>query len=275
MTDPTVVSRMALDGMRVAISASESADLGRLGLSEFHCRLVIAEVARGLMLAGATVLYGGNITASGYSSILIDEVQRHGGYRRVLELVVPESEYSKHTTEKLEEIDARLSEAGTLRLVDASGSQVEARNVLARPMRKAKREASLTAMRRYIAQNSDASVLIGGKLSNYQGREPGVIEEARLCLEEGNVLLAAGGFGGAAAAVSNALEPGPREWQPSDYPEGAVETAVMEAIDRLVEASDGKFDSGSHAEHRRVLATSHRPADIAWSVVSLLSAQGV
>jgi hypothetical protein len=52
MSEPTLISRDALSGKKVALSVSESADLARLGLTEQHCRLVVAEVGRAIMLAG-------------------------------------------------------------------------------------------------------------------------------------------------------------------------------------------------------------------------------
>lgn len=76
--EPSIIERNALVGHRIAVSVSESADLARLGLTEYHCRLVVAEVARAIMLAGGIVVYGGNLSASGYTRILIHEAQRFG-----------------------------------------------------------------------------------------------------------------------------------------------------------------------------------------------------
>ena len=71
MSEPTLISRDALSGKKVALSVSESADLARLGLTEQHCRLVVAEVGRAIMLAGGTVVYGGHLNPGGYTEILI------------------------------------------------------------------------------------------------------------------------------------------------------------------------------------------------------------
>ena len=70
MSEPTLISRDALSGQKVALSVSESADLSRLGLTEQHCRLVVAEVGRAIMLAGGTVVYGGHLNPGGYTEIL-------------------------------------------------------------------------------------------------------------------------------------------------------------------------------------------------------------
>lgn len=273
MSDPSVLRAGALSGRRVALSASESADLTRLGLSEFHCRLAVAEIGRALMIAGATVVYGGNLERTSYTDILIDEAQRFAGRRGVLELVLPESVYGPLAPAELLEARARLGEIGKLVLVRSDGM-----NQQLREHRTARREdievaASLTAMRSYVASNTDARILVGGRLTGYQGAEPGVIEEARMTLESGGLLLVAGGFGGAAAAVAGALGGYLEEdWSTFDFPLSRNSPEVTLALSRLSESTpvQGQMTPEQAGLHR-TLAVSHRPADIAASVVQLLS----
>jgi hypothetical protein len=68
--------------------------------------------------------------------------------------------------------------------------------------------ADLTAMRRQMTEQADIRVVIGGALRpGDPGTRlaPGVIEEAFLALDAGTPLLIAGGFGGAAALMADAL----------------------------------------------------------------------
>lgn len=273
MTDPTVVPHNALSGRRVSLSASESDDLGRLGLSEWHCRLVIAELGRALMLAGATVMYGGRLGADTYTEILIDEAQRFGGRRRTLELAVPESEYAKLSTNELREADARLGEFGRLILIRASGEPESINAFDRRPVAPVDNAVALTAARTYVADTSDARVLVGGRLTGYAGREPGVIEEARLTAERSKPVLAAAGYGGAAAAVSNALEfGGATDWQPSSFPAHADDANVVSALSHLRAAVVDSDGLEVDRELLRILTVSHRPADIASTAVRILYA---
>jgi hypothetical protein len=124
MSEPTLISRDALSGKKVALSVSESADLSRLGLTEQHCRLVVAEVGRAIMLAGGTVVYGGRLNPGGYTEILIEEAQRFSSGRPALEITLAESEYRKLTAEELMAADRNLGDIGRLTLVSESRKTV-------------------------------------------------------------------------------------------------------------------------------------------------------
>lgn len=274
MTDPSVVPHNALIARRIALSASESDDLRRLGLSEWHCRLVIAELGRALMLAGATVIYGGRLGADTYTEILIDEAQRFGGRRRTLELAIPESEYARLSTSQLRKADARLGEFGRLILIRASGKPESISAFDRRLVAPVDTALALTAARTHVADTCDARVLIGGRLSGYSGIEPGVIEEARLTAERNKPVLAAAGYGGAAAAVSNVLaRGGATDWQPSSFPAHADHAEVVASLANL-RAAVVDLEAPEVVDHEllRLLTVSHRPADIASTVVRILHA---
>lgn len=63
----------------------------------------------------------------------------------------------------------------------------------------------LTAMRNSITAQSQARLVIGGKLTGFAGLVPGVVEEAWMSSVEKQPLYVVGGFGGAARAVSDQL----------------------------------------------------------------------
>lgn len=48
-------------------------------------------------------------------------------------------------------------------------------------------------MREHVASETRACLVVGGRLAGYVGAEPGVIDEARLTIQAGRLLLAAGG----------------------------------------------------------------------------------
>ena len=273
MSDPTVVGRDALAGARVALSVSASGDLSRLGLSEKHCELVVAEVVRSIILAGGTVVYGGRLKPEGYTRILLEEAGRYHNNRVAVELCVPESEYRKLDAGELERIDQRLGVAGRLVLVAASGAAVSLGNALdgeadLDPAR------GLTSMRTLISQSTDARVVVGGKLVDFAGVEPGLIEEARMSASFGKPVYLAGGYGGAGAALAKFLHPDDfADWAPSDFPVHGDDRAVAEALQRFeLEHRSNQVELGFDENARRQLASSHRPADIATLVVRGLAA---
>lgn len=272
MTGPSLVSPDALAGRRIAISVSDSADLERLGLSPKHCQLVVAEVGRAIMLAGGTVVYGGNLRPGGFTYTLIEEALRFSDGRQTLEITLAESEHRKLDESELLKVDRSLGDIGRLTLLTRAGEPVSRSGALAAggdddP------PAALTAMRQYVTNTTTARLIVGGRLTGYSGREPGVIEEARLTIQAGYPLFAAGGYGGAAAAVAHRLRPHYFDsWAPEGYPMHADDAAVCAALDTL-EATfrdadpETEFDEGL----LRTLTISHRPADIASATVRLLS----
>jgi hypothetical protein len=96
------------------------------------------------------------------------------------------------------------------------------------------RARDLTAMRELMAAEADARVLLGGRIAGQQGRWPGIVEEAYLALRAGQPLYVAGGLGGAAARVAEALR--------GSWPEvltDAFQRSHTEAAARLIEAGPG------------------------------------
>ena len=273
MTDPTLVPTDALTGVRVALSVSDSADLTRLGLTEAHCRLVVAEVARAVVLAGGTIVYGGRLRPAGYTQVIMEEVHRYGDDRQAFEIYVPAPEYRDIPLEDLARIDARLGTSGALKLVSETGQArtvPDLRNEPAKPV--APEAGALTAMRRLVSESTDARIAVGGKLSGYGGSEPGVVEEARLTLEASRALYVAGGYGGAAAAIARVLDFDSFAWAPQGFPDGAESEKVGAALARIKSAYETRnVDDGLTAEERRLLAVSHRPANIATLAVLGLS----
>jgi hypothetical protein len=270
VTDPTLIPRNSLAGVRVGLSVSDSADLGALGLSIKHCEFVVAEITRGILLAGGTVVYGGRLEPEGYTRILLDEIQRFQEDTASIEIVLAESEFRKMEIAKLDRVAQRLGTLGRLRFVLANGDEVKLANI-SRTRPEQGVATALTAMRRFVAKETHARVIVGGKLAGYQGSEPGLIEEARLSLEAGGHVYAAGGYGGAAALIAKARSRDQFAWAPENFPRGYENEDVQAALNRLVRVDGGIDGDGLDAADRAVLNASHRPADIASTVVRGLS----
>lgn len=272
MTEPILVAPDSLSGVRVGLSVSGSADLGRLGLTEAHLGLVVVEIARAIILAGGTVVYGGRLRPAGFTEVIMQEVRRFGDERQALEIYVPETEYRNIATGDLRAIDSRLGTSGALHLVSALGEVVPISRLQTRPQPTASDAEALTAMRQCVTEVTDARIAVGGMLEGYGGKEPGVVEEARLTLEASKSLYLAGGYGGAAAAAARTLDFENFDWVPFDFPEGATSIPVKTALSRLTAAFEASASKdGLTSEERQVLAVSHRPANIATLLVVGLS----
>lgn len=270
MSEPEVIGSRVLAGTRIALSVSESADLMRLGLSEAHCELAIAELAQAIFIAGGTIVYGGQLVGRSFTDVLLDELRRYRSDRDALILCVPETEHRKLSDAELVRRYNELHLSADLICLDAGGQPIDVHK------RKSSSETTevataLSAMRRYVTANTDARVLVGGKLAGYQGSMPGVIEEAIMSVEARQPLYVAGGFGGAALAASQRMHD-LSTWVPADLPrdiEGAADalTQLRDAIVNTGHVPDG-LDEYQHAQ----LAATHRPGDIASLTVTGLSA---
>lgn len=60
-------------------------------------------------------------------------------------------------------------------------------------------------MREKMSLETDARLLLGGRLTGYKGKYPGLIEEAYICLHDEKPLYLIGGFGGCPKAVIEAI----------------------------------------------------------------------
>jgi hypothetical protein len=253
-----------LDGITVGLSVSESADLPRLGLSARHCELAVAELARAILIAGGSIVYGGRLGPGTFTEILLDEVARYGDARHALTICLADSEHRKLPDDELREQRTRLSMSAEIACLDGQGNPINRPHDPLPPA--AKPAEALSGMRRHITALCDARVVVGGRLTGYQGAMPGVVEEAILSLRAKQRLYVAGGFGGAAAAIARTLGYETYAWAPVDFPAGAQ--AATDALVAIGAASaEGLANDGLSPDERAQLATTHRPGDVASVVV--------
>jgi len=131
---------------------------------------------------------------------------------------------------------------------------------------------SLTAMRQSMNDAVSARVLLGGKLAGAAGKYPGVIEEAYLAMRARKPVYLVGSFGGAAAAVVDAVLGSPGDiFNPSAKTARPTTTATTTDPDapdlpaladyfRSVGAKGlAKTNGLSEQENRRLFRTPHVP----------------
>jgi hypothetical protein len=267
MKEPQTVPENALRGMTVALSVSDSADLHRLGLTNDHYDMAVAELARAVFLAGGSIIYGGRIQPEGFTQVLLEEVQRYSDRREALVIYVPASEHKDVPTAELEAIDNRLGRSARLVLLGPDGQQFDPKQLESIPSIEVEftARAALTSMRQVVTELSDARVVVGGKLLDFQGRMPGILEEALLTVTSGKPLYVAGGFGGASAAIAHSLGHDDLCWAPSDFPLGAQDALVAQALADLTRAAAQSkvVDTGLDDAQRSQLASTHRTGEMA------------
>lgn len=194
----------------VGLSASESDDLYKLGLSELHLKDIIIEINRYLLASGASIVYGGDLRASGLTEVLISLVASYS---------FPNQDQDSRLRSYLAfPISLNLTRSVEAEYVDRiKFHRVEPPDDLAIPDRTAFVPPvgtsnlyiwarSLTKMREEMEESCDARVFIGGRSVNYKGRAPGVLEEILTSCRKGTPMYLVGGFGGAVSSVVDHLE---------------------------------------------------------------------
>ena len=203
-----------LDQRAIAISISESVDMPALGLTDEHLRDAMAEIARHLLALGARLVYGGDLRQHGFSELLFELVARH---RRdsdesvnpigVTNYLAWPVHILMHIAE-IEEAANDLSDSEELVCLRLDGTRmplVERRQCGSHQPTKVEWEDGLTAMRRTILEDTDARVVLGGRVDNYKGVMPGIAEEALLSLQSEQPLYLMGGFGGCARDIAETI----------------------------------------------------------------------
>ena len=195
----------------IALSISESPDMAAFGLGAGHLRHAMAELALFLLSCGKRLVYGGDLRSQGFTELLFQLVLR---YRRVEDhsaRVVDYLAWPVHIRMKADELASRAREIGTfaqLVLLRKHGEVLTMQDRQALPSHEpddVEWAMGLTAMRQTMRSYSDARIALGGRVEGYKGRMPGIAEEVLLSLESQQPVFLAGGFGGCARGIAEAL----------------------------------------------------------------------
>jgi hypothetical protein len=213
---PATLDRLSLNGMHVALSISESDDLDHFGVSRLHLVSTMIEVARHALCHGAVIAYGGDLR----------ERRQYGFTRQLFELVRAYDDLGRPRLERIQNflayhIAAELPKDEESRLIElatflkplpkhlAERFQLEpgTRQTILddTPEHRYIRARCLTAMREAMCQDTDARIMIGGRLTGHQGKYPGLLEEAYLTFCAAKPLYLLGGFGGCARLLVVAI----------------------------------------------------------------------
>jgi hypothetical protein len=217
----------------IALSMSESSDVGKWGLDELHQTQTMLELSRHLLIRGASLAYGGHLGDAGYTTKLFELVRSHNQ-----EGAAPFQRIINHygwplpalTTAQL----AQLKSVSTIVRIprpddvnDSLHTDLVAEPGFFRGDTSAVHRYAwcrgMTEMRRYQADRSRSNVIariaLGGTFEKtmkaapdgsiqetwYFGRMPGVLEEILLSIQAGQPVFLIGAFGGATKMVIDLL----------------------------------------------------------------------
>jgi hypothetical protein len=259
-----------LTGKTIGLSIGKSPDLDRLGLDPIHVEDALVELARYLLECGATLAFGGDLRPGGFTEILRDLVwiydasdstsTRLRGY-----LAWPiHQDRAKKDPAYLDWMDPK--NRTEFRFIPRPPDQAQSR---AEPPRDRSPEnllvwsRCLTSMRETMNAETDARILLGGRVTGYMGRYPGVAEEALLAKRSGKPLYLCGGFGGYTRAVVDAILGRPTAPMTETYQ--YADSGYHQMVDRLNASQVG--DPVNYAELMSEFAT--------WKVFGLAAMNGL
>ena len=223
----------------VGISISESPDMRFFGFTDGHLKDAMAGFAIYLLSSGATLAYGGDLRNRGFTRLIFDLVLR---YRPGQEAVANYLAWPVHATMKTEdirELDGALQGFARLILVALDGSPMpckQHRTISPKDVDDRKWCVGLTAMRELMCAQTDARIVLGGKLEGYKGTMPGVAEEVLMALATKQPVFLIGGFGGCTRAIAETLGladrwAGSRDtWQGREQFEGRTQTDLNNGL---------------------------------------------
>jgi SLOG cluster2 len=265
-----------LQGVRLGISVSESADLGQLGLGEIHLKLALAEATRAMLISGGRVVYGGHLDPGGYTSFLWAEMEKYSRRDKPLVVCLPWSEHRRVPLADLVVAVEELGLYGEIVYLGPDGAPVEMgfeRGEVAEPVEAGEeRSRALTAAREYLSDQTDARLLLGGKRTGYQGRYPGILEEALISIRRRRPIFLAGGFGGVTMNVARALGLDPAHNLAHVGIEPEPTRGLLQGLRAIADAASRSgwraVDNGLDTAENLRLAATHRPSEVA-SLVAL------
>ncbi|HNP96116.1 MAG TPA: TIR domain-containing protein [Cyclobacteriaceae bacterium] len=203
-----------LSNKRVGISISEvlSVEFSDHHIHADHLVRLAQDIARHLLARSATVIYGGDLRPSGFTEFILDEARilkdrlgetvPHVVNYLAWPLYVSDTDVTAwraryhHVMETIEceipgDVADSLDKETFLQPNTCQNSYIWSR--------------CLTEMRKKSISSSTARICSGGKLADYKGKMPGVLEEIILTINEQKPIFLLGGFGGVVGEVSKLI----------------------------------------------------------------------
>jgi hypothetical protein len=210
-----------------------------LGLSEEHLRDAMAEVARHLLAMGARLVYGGDLRQRGFTELLFELVARHHRDADVGDGRLSVANYLAwpvHRTmqpEAIQIVAENHKGLAELHFLDDQGRDLSTEHleVVSSLITDEDWSAGLTAMRHVLTGACHARILLGGRVTEFKGRMPGIAEEALCSITAKQPLFILGGFGGCARDIAEELGlVAPHQIQTAAWAERAQFSGMTQAV---------------------------------------------
>jgi SLOG-like protein len=218
-----MIKALPLTGLRVGLSVSESDDLKERGFTAAGMNRLTVRLSSALLAKGATLAFGHDWRQAGIMEAVCRGALDAFGYpwdeesRPLVLNLVPWPNKTEVRQEVLTRMPGVLAirEGGLPAELEEEARQRE--DAKTDPYFRAR---GLTHLRRRLAEETGARICLGGKERLFQGRYPGILEEALFTLEAGRPLYLVGLLGGAALHLGRGIldgEPPPKGFGKAPY----------------------------------------------------------
>ena len=195
----------------VAISVSDSPDLPLLGMGDRHLHRAMNGLATYLLSYGYHLAYGGDLRRGGFTEELFEIASRYDPQSVGAEPAPAVTDYlawpvwTAIPRHELRELSDRLAGIARIVYLSRDGAELDRLRYPSSPAEPPQVASALTAMRVTMVHDADARIVLGGRVAGYQGRMPGIAEEALMSLQHHKPLYVLGGFGGCARDIAYAM----------------------------------------------------------------------
>lgn len=198
---------------KIAISISESEDIEEYGADVTLLNDMIIELSRHILVAGGKLLYGGDLREQGFTELFKDLSCQYGHSEKSDSNTTYFTNYfawpihlNLSTENKLDYKYSRVN----LQIVECPQEcPPDLANTFVPPNDTGNLylwAKSLTKMRGAVCKKANAYIVLGGRLSGFKGKYPGIFEEFLIAQRNDKPIFLLGGFGGTSKALVDILE---------------------------------------------------------------------
>ena len=204
-----------LKNKQIAISISEPEDIQSFGGGDALIRDITIEISRHILIAGAKLVYGGDLRSQGFTELFRDLSCQYGQLEKSDNTTKYFTNYfawpiSLNLTE-VQKVELKYSRVDT-KIVEAPDEcpidKIQEFLSPTTPENNFLWEKSLTKMREQMESNVNARIILGGRTSRFKGKYPGIIEEFIISRKHNHPIYLLGGFGGASKVIADIIEGG-------------------------------------------------------------------
>lgn len=246
--------RTVFESINVGISISEPNDAAIIGknLPRDQLTRLAQDVARHILARSGQLHYGGGLRPSGFTEFILDEAVALSN-RQISDTIFVHNHLAWPLYQDGEELKRWIANYGDILRTECvpipedvigsvdvsqflSPKDTESQYVWSR---------CLTEMRMALTKELDAQVCVGGRLSGYKGKLPGVLEEIILAIKNNLPTYVLGAFGGVASEFANFLST-------QNFPDAFTEAWQVDVNQGYGELQRRAGDAGHAADYEEI-----------------------